>query len=176
MNDTRTSKFLSLVLRHDPGRVGLTLDESGWVGVPELLDALARHGKQVSRSDLERIVRPDAKGRYDLAGDRIRANQGHSVPVDLGLTGVVPPPLLYHGTAARVVESIRRTGIHRGARHHVHLSSDAETAVVVGSRRGQHVVLVVDAAAMHADGHAFYRSANGVWLTDEVPARYLVDG
>lgn len=173
--DVRTSKFLSLLLRHDPGRAGLTLDENGWVEVPRLLQALARTGHPISRADLERVVATNDKQRFalDTAHDRIRANQGHSVPVDLGLSAVTPPPVLYHGTADRNVEAILAAGLRRGDRHHVHLSADQATAARVGARRGRFRILVVDAAAMHADGYTFYRSANGVWLTDAVPLQYL---
>jgi putative RNA 2'-phosphotransferase len=175
LDDTRTSKCLSLVLRHQPEVLGLTLDAEGWVDVGTLLDALAAHGRRVQREDLRRIVEQDPKGRYtwDTNRDRIRANQGHSLPVDLGLTSAEPPDRLFHGTASRNVEAILRDGLHRGARHHVHLSADATTAAQVGGRRGAYTVLVVDAATMHADGLVFYRSANGVWLTDTVRPRYL---
>ena len=175
MNEIRISKFLSLVLRHDPGRIGVVLDASGWVGVQDLLDAMAAHGSPLDRDDLERIVAVDSKQRYTLDADRdrIRANQGHSVSVDLGLVPVMPPPVLFHGTPNRNVPAILRDGLRRGNRHHVHLSADTDTAAAVGARRGACTLLRVDAAAMHADGYPFCVSANGVWLADAVPARYL---
>jgi putative RNA 2'-phosphotransferase len=175
LDDTRASKFLSLVLRHQPEVLGLTLDPGGWIGVEVLLEALRSHGRPLLREDLRRIIDEDAKARYawDVERDRVRAQQGHSVEVDLGLTRAEPPPLLFHGTPDRNVEAILRDGLRRGARHHVHLSVDRATAAQVGGRRGSYTVLVVDAGRMHWDGLVFYRSANGVWLTDAVPSRYL---
>ncbi len=167
------SRFLSLVLRHKPEVIGIALDAQGWVDVDVLLAALRAHGRSVTREELERVVATSDKKRFALEGDRIRAHQGHSVDVDLDLRPEAPPPRLYHGTVARFVESIRREGLVRGQRHHVHLSADVATAKSVGGRRGAPVVLEVDAAAMARDGHVFYRSANGVWLTDHVPPAYL---
>jgi len=174
-DDIRTSKRLSLVLRHEPSSVGIELDHEGWVDVSVLLDALAAHGTTVSRSDLARVVEESDKQRFewDVEADRIRARQGHSVDVDLGLAPAVPPAVLFHGTPVRNVDLILREGLERRRRHHVHLSADEETAHRVGSRRGDHVVLRVDAAAMSAEGHEFWRSSNGVWLTDAVPPAYL---
>ncbi|BCB90238.1 RNA 2'-phosphotransferase [Phytohabitans suffuscus] len=172
----RLSRRLSYILRHDPGSVGLALDPQGWVAVDELLAAL---GSAVSRADLDAVVAGNDKRRYAIRvgpGDRdeIRASQGHSVPVDLGLAAVAPPPVLFHGTSAAALASIRARGLERGGRHHVHLSPDVTTARAVGRRRrGPVAVLTVDAAAMAAAGHRFYRSANGVWLTDHVPPEYL---
>ena len=175
VDDVRTSRLLARVLRHAPGSVGVTLDGAGWVGVPALLDALAAHGTTVSRPRLERVVARDDKQRFELdpAGDRIRARQGHSVAVDLGLEATPPPSVLYHGTPERHLAAILRQGLHRGARHHVHLSGDVETATRVGARRGRPVVLAVDAGAMARDGHRFFLTGNGVWLTDAVPAHHL---
>lgn len=171
----KISKYLAKHLRHQPERLGLTLGAGGWVGIDELLDACAAAGFAVSRAELEEVVRTSDKQRFsfDEAGTAIRANQGHSVSVDLGLEPVVPPALLYHGTGAGSVETILREGLRRMGRHHVHLSPDAETARRVGARHGRPVVLTVDAAAMHAAGAVFLRSANDVWLTDTVPPRYL---
>lgn len=170
-----TSKFLSLVLRHQPGLIGLQLDEAGWTSVDELLDKCAAHGKALSREALEQIVRTCDKQRFAFSDDgtRIRANQGHSVEVDLGLPALHPPAVLLHGTTTRFLPSILKDGLAKRARHHVHLSESSTTATAVGARRGDAVLLKVDAARMHADGHLFYRSANGVWLTDAVPAEYL---
>jgi putative RNA 2'-phosphotransferase len=171
----RASKFLSLVLRHDPGRIGITLDAAGWVEVDALLGAAAAAGVALDRATLERVVAGNDKQRFAFSADgaRIRASQGHSVRVELGLEPVAPPEVLFHGTAARFVESIRAGGLRPGSRTHVHLSPDEATAVAVGRRHGGPVVLRVAALAMHRDGHAFFRSENGVWLTGAVPARYL---
>lgn len=172
----KLSKFISLVLRHDPGRFGLTLDPQGWVAVDELLTAAARGGVALDDATLRRIVSENDKQRFAFSSDgrRIRANQGHSVEVDLGLPPVTPPELLYHGTTERFLEPIRRTGLEKRARQHVHLSIDEPTAVKVGQRHGRPVVLTVRAGAMAAAGFTFYRAANGVWLTERVPPEYLV--
>jgi uncharacterized protein (TIGR02452 family) len=172
----RISKFLSLVLRHDPARIGITLDEAGWTDVDVLLAACARHGVAISRAQLDEIVATSDKQRYALStdGTRIRANQGHSVAVELGLAPVPPPETLYHGTVESALPGIREHGLVRRARHHVHLSADHETATRVGGRRGRPVVLSIRAGAMADAGHVFYRSANGVWLTDHVPPEFIV--
>jgi putative RNA 2'-phosphotransferase len=171
----RVSKFLSLVLRHDPGKIGLTLDAAGWAEVDELIAAAARAGVEIDRETLARVVAESDKQRFALSpdGGRIRANQGHSVEVDLGLEPRTPPEVLYHGTASRFVDSIRGSGLHAASRTHVHLSADEETARRVGQRHGSPVVLTVAAGRMHRDGRPFFRSANGVWLTDAVPAEYI---
>lgn len=171
----RISKFLSLILRHRPERAGLTLGPGGWVPVVELLEGLRRAGRPIDRRTLEAVVARNDKQRFAFSADgrMIRANQGHSVPVDLELAPVEPPALLYHGTAVRVVPAIRREGLRRQQRHHVHLSPDAATARKVGARHGKPIVLVVAAGRMHAQGHEFFRSANGVWLTEHVPPAYL---
>jgi putative RNA 2'-phosphotransferase len=173
--DIRRSKRLSAVLRHRPESIGIELDEHGWVGVTRLLAALARHGSPMSREDLDRVVRTNDKKRFewDVASDAIRARQGHSVEVDLGLEPADPPDLLYHGTAGANVESILATGLDRRGRHHVHLSPDLATAHRVGARRGASVVLEVDAAGMAREGLTFWRTTNGVWLTDQVPPRFI---
>jgi putative RNA 2'-phosphotransferase len=171
----RISKYLSKHLRHEPERLRLTLASGGWVDVAELLAACAADHFPLTRAELDEVVQKNDKQRFsfDEAGTRIRANQGHSTEVDLQLEAVPPPAVLYHGTAAGQVGSILESGLKRMARHHVHLSATIPTAVAVGSRHGKPVVLEVDAAAMARDGIAFYRSANGVWLVDEVPPRYL---
>jgi len=171
----RASKNLSRILRHDPGSVGLTLDEAGWVGVAELLAALAAHGRPLTRAELDHVVATNNKRRFAFSEDgrSIRASQGHTVEVDLGLAPTPPPPMLYHGTTARYLDAIFHEGLRPMARQDVHLSADTETAVRVGSRHGRPVVLTVDAAAMAAEGHEFRLSANGVWLTAAVPPRYL---
>ena len=178
MDDRRrvkVSKYLAKHLRHQPERIGLTLQPGGWVPVAELLKACAAHGFALSRAELDEVVATNDKQRFAIDGsaDRIRANQGHSVDVDLGLPPAPPPATLYHGTAFGTVDAILREGLHPMRRQHVHLSGDVETATRVGARHGRPVVLVVDAARLHADGHVFYRADNGVWLTDAVPARYL---
>ena len=174
-DDVRRSKLLSRVLRHRPGSVGITLDPQGWTDVPELLAALEAHGHRITRADLERVVDGNDKQRFewDADADRIRARQGHSVEVDLGLMPVEPPDRLYHGTPRRNIASILAIGLEPRGRHHVHLSKDADTARRVGARRGDPVVLVVDAATMASQGHHFLRTTNGVWLTEHVPPRFL---
>jgi putative RNA 2'-phosphotransferase len=173
---TRISKLLSFGLRHDPGALGLTLDTAGWTSVDDVLAALARSGEPITRDDLAEIVRASDKQRFALSADgaRIRANQGHSVAVDLGLAPREPPARLYHGTVDRFVASIRARGLLPGERTHVHLSIDERTALIVARRRaGTPVILVVRADEMHRDGHVFHVSENGVWLTKHVPAGYL---
>jgi len=170
----RTSKFLSLVLRHEPGKIGLQLDPQGWVSIDELLAKAARH-LPLTNELLHEVVRTSDKQRFAISedGTRIRANQGHSVPVELGLAPQVPPGQLYHGTATRFVDSIRKQGLLRGDRHHVHLSATTETAVKVGARHGQPIVLIVNAGDMHRAGHVFFQSDNGVWLVEHVPPSFL---
>jgi putative RNA 2'-phosphotransferase len=174
-DDVRLSRFLSWVLRHQPGAVGLALDAQGYVAVDALLAACAAHGQPTTRDQLARVVRENDKQRFAFSDDgtRLRASQGHSVDVALGYSAATPPPRLYHGTVARFLRSIRARGLVPGARQYVHLSAREETAVEVGRRRGRPVVLTVDAAAMAAEGFVFYLSANGVWLTHEVPPRFL---
>jgi putative RNA 2'-phosphotransferase len=174
-NLVRLSKWMSLVLRHDPAKFGVVLDEAGWTRVDDLIAAAARAGVPLDDATLRRAVAENDKQRFALSGDgaMIRASQGHSVQVELGLEPVEPPPVLFHGTATRFLDSIRRDGLVPGSRRHVHLSADADTATTVGARHGRPAVLRIDAARMHAGGHLFFRSANGVWLTDAVPAEYL---
>lgn len=172
----RVSKLMSLGLRHEPAALALLLDDAGWVTVEALCSGLCARGETVRREDVLEIVRTSDKQRFALSPDgvRIRANQGHSVDVELGLVPQEPPALLLHGTSADAVPAIRRDGLLRMARTHVHLSADPQTASVVAKRRaGPTVLLRVDAAAMHQDGHAFFRAENGVWLTLTVPPRYL---
>jgi putative RNA 2'-phosphotransferase len=175
INRVRESKFLSLVLRHQPEEIGLVLDEHGWAEIDELLRLANAKGCCLTRPVLEQIVAESDKQRFALSddGQRIRANQGHSVNVDLNLPPMEPPEILYHGTATRFVESIRAEGLHAGSRQQVHLSKDVQTATVVGQRHGKPVVLVVEAGKLFAAGHKFHLSANGVWLTERVPAEYI---
>lgn len=172
---TPASKLLSLVLRHRPEAIGLSLDEGGWAKVDELLLRLQAAGKPIDCAVLEEIVAKSDKKRFAFSSDRtrIRASQGHSIGVDLGLQPAAPPPQLFHGTASRFLDSILASGLEPRERHHVHLSADIDTATSVGRRHAQPVVLAVDAGGMHAAGLRFYRSENGVWLTDAVPPRYL---
>lgn len=171
----RISKFLSKYLRHAPNEIGLHLDTGGWVAVDELMTASSQYGFNFTRAELDEVVTTNNKQRFsfDETGTRIRANQGHSVEVDLELPTAIPPDVLYHGTAEKNVTAILESGIARMKRHHVHLSRDVETARAVGARHGRPVVLEVDTAGMAAAGHVFYLSENKVWLTDEVPASFL---
>lgn len=176
MDEQRTvkvSKYLAKHLRHQPERIGITLDANGWVAVDELLRATAANGFPITRDELDHVVAANDKRRFMIDGARIRANQGHTVEVDLGLPVADPPAHLYHGTVARSLDAIRAEGLRPMARHHVHLSPDRETATRVGARRGRPVVLSVEAGAMHRAGHVFHLSANGVWLTDGVPPQFL---
>ena len=172
---TAISKYLSFVLRHKPQAIGLELDPNGWARVDELIACAARDGRKLTPELIAEVVATDPKQRYALSEDgaRIRANQGHSVDVDLQLQEEEPPAVLFHGTARASLEAILAHGLKPMQRHHVHLSVDEPTAHAVGRRYGEPVILRVDCAAMRVDGHAFFRSENGVWLTDTVPAKYL---
>ena len=172
----RVSKLLSLFLRHQPETLGIALDENGWTDVATLLIKLKNKGYQISFDQLHHIVETNNKKRFAFNADesQIRASQGHSVEVDLGYIEKQPPQFLYHGTATRFLELILAEGLKKMSRHQIHLSSDEQTARSVGSRHGKPVVLVIKAEEMAADGHVFYQSENGVWLTDQVPAIYIV--
>lgn len=173
---TSTSKFLSLVLRHQPEVVGMKLDPEGWLPIDELIQNANRTGNELSLELLHEVVASCEKKRFSLSDDglKIRANQGHSVPdVELNLEQSTPPELLFHGTVAAFIDSIREKGLLKRARNHVHLSADIETAKKVGARRGKPVILTIRSKAMHESGHLFYLSANGVWLTDAVPAQFI---
>jgi len=172
---TSISKFLSLVLRHRPEVIEVELDEQGWVGIDELLAACAAHGRALSRADLDYVVTHNNKQRFAISddGQRIRASQGHSIAIDLGYKPATPPEILYHGTARKFLPSIRRQGLVKGKRHHVHLSADPDTAQSVGQRHGEPVVLTVRAGEMMQTGMMFFLSANGVWLTETVPYGYI---
>ena len=169
------SKFLSKHLRHQPEALGLTLSEGGWVDIAALLDACDKHGFPITREQLDEVVRTSDKKRYtiDETNTRIRANQGHTTPVDLQLEPLEPPAILYHGSAKKNVTVIMAFGLLKMKRHHVHLSHEIETALTVGKRHGDPVVFAIDSALMHSRGHQFFRSDNGVWLTDHVPAEFL---
>ena len=170
MNLTQTSKFLSLILRHKPEEIGITLDEHGWANVKELLAGL-----NIDMTTLEQIVSTDDKQRYSFNEDKtlIRANQGHSIPVDVELEKAQPPEFLWHGTGKKYIDSICRDGLISKSRLYVHLSSDAQTAISVGQRHGDVVLLRINARKMYQDGYKFYLSRNGVWLTKHVPISYL---
>jgi putative RNA 2'-phosphotransferase len=171
----RISKFMSLVLRHEPQKADLTLEPGGWVPIDDLLSGAAAAGVRFTREELEAVVAECEKQRFalDEAGAKVRANQGHSAEVKLQFQPAEPPEEHFHGTADRFLPALLRDGLLKMARHHVHLSPDSDTARMVGSRHGRPVILVVDAARMRADGHAFYCSANGVWLVEHVPPQYL---
>ena len=171
-----TSKFISLILRHKPETIGISLDEHGWADVQELIEGVDRcPGQSLDMETLEEIVRTDAKQRYSFNEDHtlIRANQGHSIPVDVELEEKIPPDVLWHGTGEKFVPSIDAQGLIPKSRLYVHLSSDPQTAKVVGSRHGKPVIYQVDCRQMVADGYKFFLSANHVWLTKHVPAKYL---
>jgi RNA:NAD 2''-phosphotransferase len=164
-----------MVLRHKPESIGITLDSEGWVDVDVLLKACSKNEKFISLEQLKLVVEENDKQRFALSpdGKRIRASQGHSVQVELGYHGQCPPEILYHGTATRFLESIRKEGLLKRQRNHVHLSATTQTATSVGARHGKVVVLKVDAKRMHEEGHQFFLSANGVWLTERVPPEFI---
>ena len=174
-NVKRTSKFLSLVLRHQPDKIGISLDEAGWVDVETLLSAMSRHGKRISRETLDYVVRTNDKKRFAFSedGQQIRANQGHSVDVELGYTLAEPPQTLLHGTPTGFIEAIRKGGLKKMKRHHVHLHVDVATSLAVGRRRGKPVLLKVRALEMAKQGHEFFVTPNNVWLTDHVPPEFI---
>ncbi|MBO9199316.1 MULTISPECIES: RNA 2'-phosphotransferase [Niastella] len=169
------SKFLSLVLRHEPAQIGLALDEEGWADVAELMEKMNKKGPRIDFATLEIVVETNDKKRFAFNEDktRIRASQGHTIEVDLNLPPQVPPTVLYHGTADKNLPIIKEKGLVRMERQHLHLSAEVSTAKNVGGRHGKPVVLVIQALAMHEKGYVFYLSANGVWLTDHVPAAFI---
>ncbi|MDJ0383967.1 RNA 2'-phosphotransferase [Streptomyces sp. G-G2] len=169
----KVSKYVSKHLRHQPERIGLVLDPHGWVEIDDLLRAAADHRFPFTRAELDHVVATNDKQRFAVEATRIRASQGHTVAVDLDLPEAEPPAYLYHGTVAAALDPIHAEGLLPMRRHHVHLSPDRETATRVGARRGRPVVISVDAGAMRAAGHVFRISANGVWLVDAVPPRFL---
>ena len=178
MNDketVRTSKFLSLILRHEPERVGLKLGDAGWIGVDELLKAVNSHGVSLTLDELKHIVATSDKKRFAFSEDgrRIRASQGHSVEVDLQYPPQTPPELLYHGTATRFLDAIRQHGLQNMQRHDVHLSAETRVTLQVGGRHGKAVLLTIRAGDMHRAGFVFRCSANGVWLVDHVPPQFI---
>lgn len=174
MGLTETSKFISLILRHKPESINIELNEHGWANVTELINGINKT-HPLDMEMLEKIVETDNKHRYSFNQDKtlIRANQGHSIPVDLELESKLPPDILFHGTGIKYVESINNKGLLPKSRLYVHLSKDIETARIVGKRHGQEVVYEIDAKRMYKDGYQFYCSVNGVWLTKMVPIEYL---
>ncbi len=174
MSLKETSKFISLILRHKPEAIGITLDEHGWANVNELIEGISKT-QPIDMATLEQIVEEDEKQRYSFNEDKtlIRANQGHSIPVDVELEEKEPPEFLYHGTGEKYVASIDVQGLIPKSRLYVHLSSDSDTAKKVGQRHGSPVIYVVNSGRMFRDGYIFYQSVNGVWLTKEVPLLYL---
>lgn len=173
----RISKFISMILRHRPDVIGITLDEHGWADVNELIKGINGTGEEVefSKDTLETIIKTDKKQRYSFSQDKtlIRANQGHSIPVDVELEKKEPPKVLYHGTGSKFVKLIQEQGLLPMERLYVHLSTDVETATNVGKRHGTPVIFQVNAEHMQKDGYDFFQSVNGVWLTKEVPVKYL---
>ncbi len=169
------SKFLSLILRHNPGLISLELDENGWANVDELILRMNNHGKFMDFETLKNVVENNNKQRFTFNQDltKIRANQGHSIPVDLELNEVEPVRDLYHGTVQDFMDAILKDGLKKMNRTHVHLSKDIDTAIIVAQRRGKPIVLQIDACQMHKDGYKFYLSKNEVWLTDHVLPKYL---
>ena len=173
--NSKLSKFLSLILRHKPEAVGLSLDPQGWTAIEELISKCGKAGTRFSRQELLDVVESSEKKRFTVSDDgkRIRAAQGHSIAVELGLAPIEPPVTLFHGTATRFLDAIFAEGLMPKSRQQVHLSVDAATALRVGQRHGKPVILSVEALRMHQQGQAFYRADNGVWLTDQVPPAYL---
>lgn len=175
--NTKLSKFLSLILRHKPEEIGISLDENGWADVLELLSGINNTGRKINIDLLEEIVKTDNKGRYSFNEDKtkIRANQGHSIKVDVELKEIIPPDILYHGTAERFITNIldKKQGLKPMSRLYVHLSKDYNTAIKVGIRHGNPVVLKINAKQMKEDGYLFYLSENGVYMTKSVPYKYL---
>lgn len=171
----KISKFLSLVLRHKPETISIKLDENGWADVAELLEKLNAYGITIDSATLTTVVTTNNKQRFSFNEtlDKIRANQGHSIEVQLDYILQQPPEILFHGTGEKFVGSIMKSGIDKRNRHHVHLSKDFETAHAVGQRHGKPIVLEIIAAQMYADSYKFYLSENGVWLTDYVPVNYI---
>jgi putative RNA 2'-phosphotransferase len=171
----KTSKFLSLVLRHNPEKIGITLDENGWTNVNELMIKLSVKGHKINIDSLKWVVENNNKKRFAVNEDfsKIRANQGHSVEIDLNYESKMPPEHLYHGTATKNLSSILAIGLKKQNRHHVHLSIDKETVINVGSRHGKPVVLIIKSKEMHEKGINFFLSANGVWLVDEILPEFI---
>jgi putative RNA 2'-phosphotransferase len=178
MNDkelTKASKFLSLVLRHQPEVAGVELDDAGWVEIDSLLKGCELAGHALSPVQLEEVVATNAKKRFEISSDlkKIRASQGHSVKVQFEYEAKIPPDVLYHGTATRFIDQIKKEGLKKMQRHHVHLSQETRVTIEVGARHGKPVLLTIDAKALSDQGFLFYQSTNGVWLVDQVPTEFI---
>jgi putative RNA 2'-phosphotransferase len=176
MNDiTKTSKFLSYVLRHNPADIGVELDEHGWVNINELIDKSNNKGRNITRELLDEVVQTNDKQRFAISKDglSIRANQGHSLKINLDLPPLSPPTILLHGTAKKSIAAIRANGLKKMARHHVHLTENREVASAVGKRYGKLIMLEIDSEKMFEDGFIFFKTANGVWLVESVPVEYI---
>ena len=171
------SKFLSLILRHKPETINISLDRYGWANITDIVSGMQATGKKVDYLDIIQIVLDDSKGRYVLKNNdtMIRATQGHSISIDLELEAENPPSTLFHGTSTQFITSIMSTGLNKGQRHHVHLSTNKEIALQVGARRGKPALLEIDAKAMYNDGLDFFQSENGVWLTDFIDKKYITN-
>ena len=176
MNLQSISRYISLILRHKPEVIGITIDEHGWANVEELIQGIAKNNPGFNKEILEEIVQTDNKQRYSFNDDKIliRANQGHSIPVDVELEEKEPPKILYHGTGEKYIASIDQNGLIPKSRLYVHLSKDVETAKAVGKRHGKEVVYSINSEQMYKDGYKFYLSKNGVWLTKRVPVKYVM--
>ncbi len=172
---TKTSKFLSLLLRHQPETIGLTLDECGWANIEELISLSNQNKHRLDAQLIQRVVGTNNKQRFSISDDGrfIRANQGHSITVDLELEAKQPPEILFHGTATRFIDSIFEQGLTKRNRQHVHLSSERETATNVGKRHGKPAILCIQAEQMHNNGYEFFLSKNKVWLTEHVPIKFI---
>lgn len=172
---TKISKFMSLVLRHAPEKIGLQLDEAGWAKVDDLLRKMSKRHGEISFEMLQEVVAQNNKKRFAFNEDqsKIRASQGHSIQIDHGYKPISPPNVLYHGTASKNEESILKSGLSKRQRHHVHLSENLDTAISVGKRHGKPIVFEVDCKEMNAKGFVFYKSENDVWLTENVPSVFL---
>ncbi len=174
-NITKTSKFLSYVLRHNPAEIGVTLDEHGWVNINDLIDKSNNNGRKITRELLDEVVQTNDKQRFAISEDglSIRANQGHSLKINLNLSPVSPPPVLLHGTAKKSIAAIKANGLQKMARHHVHLTENREVAGAVGQRYGKLIMLEIDSGKMSEDGFLFFKTANGAWLVESVPIEYI---
>lgn len=174
MDSKRLSKYISLILRHKPEVIGITLDKHGWAEVDKLIEGISKD-YEINMEILEEIVQTDEKQRYSFNEDRtlIRANQGHSIPVDVELEEKEPPEYLWHGTGLKYTDSIDKSGLIPKSRLYVHLSADTDTAVKVGSRHGKPVIYRILSGEMYRQGYLFYLSENGVWLTRNVPVVFL---
>lgn len=173
----KRSKFFSQILRHRPELIGIELEDGGWTDTEEFLEKISKYkkGDLITFPELEYVVENNDKQRFSFNEDKtkIRANQGHSTNVEMNYQPKTPPPILYHGTAIKNIDSILKNGILKGNRQYVHLSADIETATKVGSRHGKAYIFTVETLKMHEAGLEFYCSDNGVWMADFVPVEFL---